>query len=131
MISSFFQWPIRIISKIILWCSIIFLAFFNRSQYHEHIAAYESPSHEDTRPNFMMRDPKCCMLPYNWMIFSGVMLIVYCINGWSTMMSLDLQYKNSHWLILKNIQDYIFQESRNFHLKDTRNTRTFMSTKIQ
>ena len=47
------------------------------------------------------------MLPYNWMIFSGVMLIVYCINGPSAIMSLDLQYKNAHWLILKNIQDYI------------------------
>ena len=41
------------------------------------------------------------------MIFSGVMLIVYCINGRSPIMSLDLQYKNSHWLILKNIQEYI------------------------
>ena len=35
------------------------------------------------------------------------MLIVYWINGRSAMMSLDLQYKNAHWLILKNIQDYI------------------------
>ena len=49
------------------------------------------------------------MLPYQWMIFSGVMLIVYFINGRSAMMSLDLKYRNDHWLILKNIQDYICQ----------------------
>ena len=47
------------------------------------------------------------MLPYLWMIFSGVMLIVYCINGRSAIMSLYLQYRNTDWLILKNIKDYI------------------------
>ena len=97
----------RIIPETILWCTIIFLAFFTRSQYYERIAAYQSPPPEDTRPNFMMSDPTFCMLPYHWMIFSGVMIIAYCINGWSAMMSLDLQYKNAHWLILKNIQDGI------------------------
>ena len=55
----------------------------------------------------MMSNPTLCMLPYHWMIFSCVMLIVYCINGLSAMMSIDLQYKNAHWLILKNIKDYI------------------------
>ena len=91
----------------ILWCSIIFVAFFTCSQYHERIAAYQSPPPKKTRPNCMMSDPTLCMLPYHWMILSGVMLIVYCINGRSAMMSLDLQYINSHWLILKNIKEYI------------------------
>ena len=107
MISSFFQCPIKIIPEKILWFSIIFLAFFTRSQYHKRIAAYQTPPHEVTQPNFMMSDPKNCMLPYYSMILSGVMLIVYCINGWSAIMSLDLQYRNAHWLILKNIQEYI------------------------
>ena len=87
----------------ILWCSIIFLAFFTHSQYHERIAAYQSPPPKKTRPNFMMSDPTFYMLQYHWMIFSGVILIVYCINGWS----LYLQYINSHWLILKKIKDFI------------------------
>ena len=105
MISSFFQWPIKIIPETILWCSIIFLALFTPSQYHESIAAYKSPPPKETQPNFMMSDPILCMLPYLWIIFSGVMLIIYCINSRSSMMSLYLQYKNAHWLILKNIID--------------------------
>ena len=107
MILRFFQWPIRIITKKILWCSIIFLALFTRSQYHERITAYQSPPPDKTRPNFMMSDPTFCMLPYHWMVFSGIMLTVYCINGWSEMMSLDLQYRNAHWLIIKNIKNCI------------------------
>ena len=108
MIPSFFQWPIRIIPKTILWCSIIFLALFTFSQYHKRIAAYQSPPPKKIRPNFMMSDPKFCMLPYHWIIFSGVMLIVYCINDRSAMISLDIQYRNAHWLIIKNIKNYIF-----------------------
>ena len=108
MISSFFQWPIRIIPEIILWCSIIFLAFFTRSQYHKRIAAYISPRPDKTQPNFMMSNPTFCILLYHWMIFSGLMLTVYCINGWSVMVSLDLQYINAHWLIIKSIKNYIF-----------------------
>ena len=115
IISSFFQWPIRNIPETILWCSIILLALFTRFQYHKRIAAYQSPSPEDTRTNFMMRDPTFCMLPYHWMIFFGVMLIVYCINGWYS----------------KTYTTTFVQESRNFHLRDTRNTRTFVSAKIQ
>ena len=107
MISSFFKWPIRIIPKNILWCSIIFLALFTSSQYHKKIIAYQSPPPEKTRPNFMMSDPKFCMLPYHQMIFSGIVITIYCINGWSAMMSLDLQYRNSHQLIIKNIKNYI------------------------
>ena len=107
MISRFFQWPIRIIPETILWCYIIFLAFFTRLQYHKRITAYQSPPPEEIQPNFMMSDPTFCMLPYHGMIFSGVMLILYCINGRSAMMSLDLQYRNYHWLILKNIKYYI------------------------
>ena len=107
MISSFFQWPIIIIPETILWCYIIFLEFFTCSQYHKLITAYQSPPPEETRPNFMMSYPTFCMLPYHWNIFSGIMLIVYCINGRSSMTSLDLQYRNAHWLILKNIKDYI------------------------
>ena len=107
MISSFFKWPIIVIPETILWCTIIFLALFTRSQYYERIVAYQSPPPQDTQPNFMMSNPTFCMLLYHWMIFSGVIIIVYCINGWSAMMSLDLQYKKSYWLILKNIQDYI------------------------
>ena len=98
MISSFFQWPIRIITETILWCTIIFLAFFTRSQYHELIAAYHSPPPKETRPNFMMSNPTFCMLPYHLMIFFVVMIIIYCINGRSEMMSLYSQYKNAHWL---------------------------------
>ena len=108
MISSFFQWPIRIIPETILWYSIILLAFFTRSKYHERITAYQSPPPKKTRPNFMMRNPTLCMLPYHWMIFSGIILTVYCINGRSAMMSLDLQYRNAHWLIIINIKNYIF-----------------------
>ena len=90
MISRLFQWPIRIIPETILWCSIIFLELFTRSQYHARIAAYQSPPPEVTRPNFMMSNPTFCMLPYHWMVFSGIMLTVYCIRGRSGMMSLDL-----------------------------------------
>ena len=54
-----------------------------------------------------MSDPTFCMIPYHWMIFSGIMLTVYCINGRSEMMSLYLQYRNAHWLIIKNIKNYI------------------------
>ena len=107
MISSLFQWPIIIISKTILWYSIIFLAFFTRSQYHKRITAYQSPPLQKTQPNFMMSDQKFCMLSYHWMIFSGIMLHVYCINGWPAMISLDLQYRNAHWLIIRNIKNYI------------------------
>ena len=88
MISSFFQWPIRIISKTILCCTNIFLAFFTCSQYYERIASYQSQPSEDTRPKFMMSNPTFCILTYHWMIFSGVMLILYCINGQSARMSL-------------------------------------------
>ena len=56
----------------------------------------------------MMSDPTFCMLPYHWMIFSGIMLTIYCINGRPAMMSLDLQYRNAHWLIIRNINNYIF-----------------------
>ena len=105
MISSFFQWPIRIIPEKILWYSIIFLAFFTCSQYHELIASYQSPPPEKTQPNFMMNDPSFCMLPYHYMIFSGIMLTVYCINGWSSIMPLDLQYIKAHWFIIKNIKN--------------------------
>ena len=108
MISSFFQWPIRIIPETILWYSIIFLAFFTHSQYQEQITAYQSLPPKKTRPNFMTSDPKFCMLPYHWMIFSGIMLTIYCINGRSAMMSLDLQYRNAHWLIIRKIKNYIF-----------------------
>ena len=107
MISRFFQWQIRIIPKTILWCSIIFLAFSTLSQYHECIAAYQSPPPDKTRPNFVMSNPTFCMLPYHWMIFPGVILTVYCINSRSEMMSLDLQYRNTHRLIIKNIKNYI------------------------
>ena len=114
MKSRLFQWPIRIIPETIFWCCIIFLALFTCSQYHERIAAYQSPPPEESRPKFMMSNPTLCMLPYHWMIFSGVMLIVYCINGRSEMMSLDLQYRNSHWLILKNIKDHICPRKSKF-----------------
>ena len=107
MISRFFQWPIRIIPETILWCFTIFLAFFTCSQYQKKIAAYQSLPPEKKRPNFMMSDLTLCMLPYYWMIFSGIMLTLYCINGRSAMMSLDLQYINAHWLIIKNIKNYI------------------------
>ena len=108
-----------------------FLAFFTRSQYHEHITAYQSPSPEDTQPNFMMGNPKFCMLLYYWMIFSSVMIIVYYINGWSAMMSLDLQYKNAHWLILKNIKDYICPRNSKLPPERYKKHRTFTSTKNQ
>ena len=107
MISSFFQWSIRIITKTILWYSIIFLALFTHSQYHKLITAYQSPPSEKTRPNFMMSNPKFFMLPYHWMIFSGIMLTIYCINGRSEIISLDLQYRNAHWFIIRNIKNYI------------------------
>ena len=107
MISRFFQWPIIIIPETILWCSIIFLELFTRSQYHERIIAYQSPPLDKKRPNFMMSYPKLCMLLYHWMIFSGIMLTLYCINVRSAMMSLDLQYRNAHWLIIINIKNYI------------------------
>ena len=107
MISSFFQWTIRIIPKTILCYSIIFLALFTCSQYHERITAYQSPPPKKTRPNFMTSDQKFCMLPYHWMIFSGIMLTVYCINGSSAMMSLYSQNRNTHWLIIRNIKNYI------------------------
>ena len=55
----------------------------------------------------MISDPTLCMLPYHWIILSGIMLTVYCINGRSAMMSLELQYRNAHWLIIKNIKNYI------------------------
>ena len=105
MISSFFQWPIRIIPKTILWYSIIFLALFTRLQYHKRITSYQSPLPETTRTNFMMSNPKLCTVLYHWMTFSGIMLTVYCINGRTAMMSLDLQYRNAHWLIIKNIKN--------------------------
>ena len=41
------------------------------------------------------------------MIFSGIMITVYCINGRLEMMSLDLQYRNAHWLIIRKIKNYI------------------------
>ena len=107
MISSFFQRPIRIIPETILWYSIIFLEFFTHSLYHKQITAYQSLSPNKTRPNFMMSDPTCCMLPYHWMIFSGIMITVYCINGWSEKMSLNLHYRNSYWLFIRNIKNYI------------------------
>ena len=109
MISRIFQWSIRIIPETILWCSIIFLTLFNRLQYHERITAYQPPPPKEIRPNFIMSDPTFCMLLYHWMVFSGVMLIIYCINVRSAMMSLDLQYKTAHWFILKNIKDYNYQ----------------------
>ena len=107
MISSFFQWQIRIIPEKILWCSIVFLAFFTRPQYHERISAYQSPPPEKIRPNFMMSDPTFCILPYHWMIFSGIMLTVHFINFRSEIISLDFQYRKAHWLIIKNIKNYI------------------------
>ena len=100
-------------------------------QYHERIAAYQLPPPYKTRPNFMMSDPIFCMLSYYWMIFSGVMITVYCINGWSEMMSVDLQYRNAHWLIIKILRTTFVQESQNFHLRDTKNTHTFMSAIVQ
>ena len=102
MISRFFQWPIRIIPETILWYSIILLAFFTCQKYHKGITAYQSPPPKKTRPNFMMSYPKLCMLPYHCMIFSGIMLTVYYITGWSAMMSLDFQYRDAHWLIIIN-----------------------------
>ena len=107
MVLSLFKWPIRIIPEPILLWSIIFLALFTRSQYHERIAAYQSPPPKETQPNFMMSDPTFCMIPYHWMIFSGIMLTIYCINGRSAMISLDFQYRNAHWLIIRNINNYI------------------------
>ena len=107
MISSFFQWPIIIIPETTLWCFIIFLALFTHSIYHEHITAYQSPLPEKTQPNFMLNDPTLCMLPHHWIVFSGGMLTLYFINGRSAMKSPALQYQNAHWLILKNIQDYV------------------------
>ena len=54
-----------------------------------------------------MSDLKFCLLPYHWMIFSGIMITIYCINEWSAMMSLDFQYRDAHWLIIINIKNYI------------------------
>ena len=107
MISTFCQWPIRIIPK-----NLVVYHYFPSIPYSLAISrTHRSLSITTTRVNTTkLRDERSniCMLPYHWMIFSGVMLIAYCINGRSEMMSLDLQYINAHCLIPKNIKDYIF-----------------------
>ena len=105
MISILFKWPIKNIPETTLSYSIIFFAFFTRSKYHKKIIAYKSPPPEKTRPKLMTRDPTFCILPYHWMVFSGMILTVYCINNRSAMMSLDLQYITAHWLIIRNIKN--------------------------
>ena len=85
-----------------------FLSILYLLAIYERIAAYQSPPPKKTRPNFMMRNPTFCMLPYHWMILSVIMLTLYCIDVQSEIMSLDFQFRNAYWFIIKNIENYIF-----------------------